>query len=70
VWRCEVLSAAIAVSYLALIFRSCSLPASDLVPVGGYAARWPDEAPVGLVPEPPLWLMASTGRTSPGSRRS
>src|SRR5215470_10300339 len=34
-----------------------------------YDAVSPDEAPAGLAPEPPPWLMASTGRTSPGWSR-
>ena len=29
-----------------------------------YDVAQPDEAPAGFLPEPPLWLMASTGSTS------
>jgi len=35
----------------------------EFLPAASYDARWPDEAPAGLAPEPPLWLMASTGST-------
>jgi Sodium/hydrogen exchanger family len=38
-------------------------PTSPLEMYRRYDACWPDEAPAGRPPEPPPWLMASTGST-------